>query len=194
MTTTDDLIVRAQAVLDAAEKMTPGPWKARGVMIDPEIACIPHRPSMYTLGRTDESTPADDARADTDATGIAILRNAAPAVIRDLLARLADQARGLTVGAPEIERIILDDPLSEIDAAAEEWDPGHILRVNREQRVEIARMRAEIARMRGMLASNRRDFTDGWVACAEYRGVDIDHDALERALDADRNPAERGPL
>ena len=100
MTTTDDLIVRAQAVLDAAEKMTPGPWKARGVMIDPEIACIPHRPSMYTLGRTDESTPADDARADTDATGIAILRNAAPAVIRDLLARLADPARGLTVGAP----------------------------------------------------------------------------------------------
>ena len=73
----------------------------------------------------------------------------------------------------------------EIDAAAEEWDPGHILRVNREQRVEIARMRAEIARMRGMLASNRRDFTDGWVACAEYRGVDIDHDALERALDAE---------
>lgn len=97
MTTTDDIIARALAVLDAAEKMTPGPWKSRGVMIDPAIACIPHRPSMYTLGRTDESTPADDARADADAAGIATLRNDAPAVIRDLLARLADQARGLTV-------------------------------------------------------------------------------------------------
>ena len=38
--------------------------------------------------------------ADADAAGIATLRNDAPAVIRDLLARLADQARGLTVGAP----------------------------------------------------------------------------------------------
>ncbi len=45
------------------------------------------------------------------------------------------------------------------------------------------------------LASNRRDFTNGWVACANYRGVDIDHEALEREFNAtDGDPGARGGL
>ena len=191
MTIPTDLIARAQAVLAVAENMTPGPWLTAEHVGEPRAIVAAEKPDLTLLGLDVDGMAIVSSRR--DATGIVTLRNDAPAVIRDLIARLADQARGLTVGAPEIERIILDDPLSEIDAAAEELDPGHILRVNREQRIEIARMRAEIARMRGMLASNRRDFTDGWVACAEYRGVDIDHDALERALDAELAPAERGP-
>ena len=185
MTTTDDLIVRAQAVLDAAEKMTPGPWKARGVMIDPEIACIPHRPSMYTLGRTDESTPADDARADTDATGIAILRNAAPAVIRDLIARLADQAPGLTVGAA------LADPRVRSGEFIVEYDRPRVQKVE-----QMGWYRNGLDADFRVRSRHTDEPWDEWRN--NDRGVwpgtlDI-RCRLVPLADADRNPAERGPL
>ena len=96
-----DLPARLAALRARVEAMTPGPWRARGVMIDPEVACVPHRPSMFTLGRYDDSTPEQDAKADANAAGITALRNEAIPLLDALLAEV-QAARAEAVACREV--------------------------------------------------------------------------------------------
>ena len=108
-----DLPARLAALRAATEAMTPGPWRARGVMIDPEVACVPHRPSMFTLGRYDDSTPEQDAKADANAAGITALRNEAIPLLDALLAEV-QAARAEAVAC----RAVAEEAIEKLDEAA----------------------------------------------------------------------------
>lgn len=96
----DDLQQRAQAILDAAEKMTPGPWDS----------------AEYDTFRSVGPIHIEGGILSDDDRGLLALRNDAPGVIRDLLAenerlRLENEhgwPAVLSMGREKIKRLRLE--------------------------------------------------------------------------------------
>ncbi len=83
---TDDIIARAQAVLDAADKMTPGPWLTGDHVDEPRAIVAAENPNLSLLGLDVDGMAIVSSKR--DAAGIIALRNDAPPILRELLDRL----------------------------------------------------------------------------------------------------------